>query len=110
MAIMWQLGSEDHCVGGEEDGEAKQQQSGPDHGGGWRENGKRSLVEPLLSIQSQPPFLAPTLPRILNGTCQLAFCPLEFYFKSFLQVIKLLEYHGKSNWVIIIIWCEIRIK
>ena len=33
MAIMWQLGSEDHCVGGEEDGKAKQQQSGPDHGG-----------------------------------------------------------------------------
>ena len=68
MAIMWQLGSEDHCVGGEEDGEAQQQQSGPDHGGRWRENGKRSLVEPLLSILSQPPLLAPALPRILYGT------------------------------------------
>ena len=33
MAIMCHLGSEDHCVGGEEDGKAKQQQSGPDHGG-----------------------------------------------------------------------------
>ena len=107
MAIMCNLGSKDHCVGGEEDGEAKQQQSGPDHSDCWRENGKHSLVEPLLSILSQPPFLAPALPRILYGTCHLTFSPLDFNFKSFLQVIKLLEYHGKSNWVIIIIWCEI---
>ena len=80
MAIMCHLGSEDHCVGGEEDCEAEQQESGPDHGGCWRENGKRSLVEPLLSILSQPPFLAPALPRILYWTCHLTFSPLEFIF------------------------------
>ena len=80
MAIMRHLGSENHCVGGEEDGEAEQQESGPDHGGRWRENGKRSLVEPLLSILSQPPFLAPALPRILYWTCHLTFSPLEFIF------------------------------
>ena len=33
MAIMRHLGSEDHCVGGEEDSEAEQHESGPDHGG-----------------------------------------------------------------------------
>ena len=80
MAIMSHLGSEDHCVGGEEDGEAQKQESGPDHGGRWRENGKHSLVEPLLSILSQPPFLAPALPRILYWTCHLTFSPLEFIF------------------------------